>query len=205
VDDLLAYLDDDVDVNSPFTGLHAGPGKADAPDVWLLGSRMDSAALAAEMGLPFSYAYFFGLSVEQGPVIVDMYRRNFKPSKHLAEPLVNVAVQVLCAETEEEALRLSASRNVSRVKSVQGMREGVPPVEEALAYEFRPDERAYVESLKQFYVDGNPQQVKAGLDGISEEFGTNDLTVVTITYDFRDRVRSYELVAEVCGLTGLSD
>ena len=205
VGDLLGYLTDTVDPESAFADLRVGPGEATtAPAVWLLGSHTDSAALAAEMGLPFSYAHFFGRSVEHGPVIAEMYRRSFKPSKSLSEPRVNVALQVLCADTEEEALRLASSRNVSRVKSVQGMREGVPPVEEALAYPYRPDERAYIDSLGYHYIDGDPTQVRDGIAAISESFQTNDLSVVTITYAFADRVRSYELVAEACGLTSES-
>jgi luciferase family oxidoreductase group 1 len=200
VEDLIDFLTDTVSEDSPFANIHAGPGKFTVPDVWLLGSRAESAAMAAEMGLPFAYAHFFGLSVEDGPTIAEMYRRNFKPSKYLAEPKVNVALQVLCAETEEEAIRLSASRNLSRVRSVQGERTGVPPVEEALAYQYRPDEWAYLNSMKQFFVDGDPQQVKEKLHRYAEEYQTSDLSVVTICYNFKDRIRSYELVAEACGL-----
>ncbi len=130
-----------------------------------------------------------------------MYRKNFRPSKYLSEPLVNVALQVLCAETDEQALRLASSRNVSRVKSVQGVRDGVPPVEEALAYPFRPDELAYLDSLRHFYVDGDPARIREALQDIAETFQTRDLSIVTIAFAFEDRVRSYELVAEACGLT----
>lgn len=200
ISDLMDYLSDSVPPDGPFGEIHAGPGDSTMPAVWLLGSRADSAAMAAEMGLPFAYAHFFGLSVEDGPVIVEMYRQNFKPSQYLSEPLVNVAVQVLCAETEEEALRLASSRNVSRVRSVQGFRTGVPTVEEALEYPYRPDERAYAASLQQFCIDGDPPQIKEKLEDVAKNFKTNDLSVVTICYAFEDRVRSYELVAQACGL-----
>ena len=201
VTDLLGFLDDNVEPESPFAELHAGPGDAGAPTVWLLGSRTDSAMLAAELGLPFSYAHFFGISVEHGPIIVDTYRKNFRPSEYLSEPLVNVAVQVLCADSQQQALRLASSRNAARVKSVQGIRGGVPPVEEALAYPYRPDERAYIDSLRYHHIDGDPERVRRGLDEITEMFQTRDLSIVTITYAFEDRLRSYELVAQACGLT----
>ena len=90
--DLLGYLNDSLEEEHPFAVVRAGPGISTAPQVWLLGSRVDSAAMAADMGLPFSYAHFFGLSVEHGPMIADMYRANFKPSEYLAEPLVNVTL-----------------------------------------------------------------------------------------------------------------
>jgi len=200
VDDVLAYLADERDPAHPFAGVHAGPTPATMPEVWLLGSGIDSAHLAAQRGLPFSYAYFFGIGVEHGPTIVESYRRYFRPSAFLSEPQVNVAVQVLCAETEEEAKRLAASRNLVRLRIVTGRRSGVPPVEEALAYPYTPQERAYLAEFTRANVDGNPQQVKAKLEAIAELFHTTDLSIVTICYDFTARVRSYELVAEVCGI-----
>ena len=204
VRDLVSFLNNDVDPEHPFASVKAGPGEFTSPDVWLLGSRADSAQMAAEMGLPFSFAHFFGLAVEQGPMIAQMYRDQFKPSKYLSEPKVNIGLQVLCAETEEEALRLASSRNVARVKSVQGMREAVPPVDEALAYQFRPDERAYINQLQEHYIDGDPQQVKEKIEAVAEMYKTDDVGIVTICYAFEDRMRSYELVAEAFGLEGIN-
>ena len=200
VRDLLNFLHDTVDGEHPFASLHAGPGEFTTPDVWLLGSRADSAAMAAEMGLPFSFAHFFGLATEHGPAIAEMYRQNFQPSEYLSEPKVNVALQVLCAETDEDAQRIGASRNLSRVRSVQNIREGVPPIEEALAYEYRPDEWAYLSKLKESYIDGTPEYVRDKIEALAYAYDTNDIGVVTICYDFADRVRSYELVAEAFGL-----
>jgi luciferase family oxidoreductase group 1 len=74
VDDMLAYLADKLDPAHPFAGVHAGPGASTMPEVWLLGSGIDSAHLAAARGVPFSYAYFFGMGVEHGPAIVESYR-----------------------------------------------------------------------------------------------------------------------------------
>jgi luciferase family oxidoreductase group 1 len=201
VADVLAYLNDAVDRSHPFAGVHAGPGQpAGAPDVWLLGSYVESAHMAAKMGLPFSYAHFFGNGAENGPLIVESYRRQFQPSAYLAEPLVNVGVHVLCAETEEEALRLASSRNLMKLRSALGVRSGVPSVEEALAYPYRPEELAYLDQVKRSYVDGNPQQVKAKLEDLADLYQTTDLTIVTICHGFAERVRSYELLAEVCEL-----
>jgi luciferase family oxidoreductase group 1 len=201
VDDVLAYLADAVDPSHPFAGVHAGPTPATMPEVWLLGSGVDSAYLAAQQGLPFSYAHFFGVGVEHGPAIVESYRHHFRPSAHLSEPLVNVAVQVLCAETETEARRLAASRNLVRLNVVRGRHRGVPSVEEALAYSYSSEELAYLEQFNRTTIDGDSQQVKEKLDRIAQFYQTTDLSIVTICYDFAARVRSYELVAEVCGLT----
>jgi luciferase family oxidoreductase group 1 len=200
VDDVIAYLADTLDPAHPFAGVHAGPTIETMPELWLLGSGVDSAHLAAERGLPFSYAHFFGIGVEHGPAIVESYRRRFHPSVYLSEPRVNIAVQVLCAETAEEAKRLASSRNLVRLRIITGRRGGVPPVEEALAYPYTPQELAYLEHFSRTTVDGDPQQVKQKLQAIAELYQTTDLSIVTICYDFAARVRSYELVAEVCGI-----
>jgi luciferase family oxidoreductase group 1 len=201
VADVMAYLSDTLPPSHPFAGVHAGPGTpVGSPEVWLLGSRLESAHLAAKMGLPFSYAHFFGMGVEDGPLIVESYRRHFRASARLAQPHANVAVHVLCAETAEEALRLASSRNLMKLRSALGSRRGVPSVEEALAYPYRPEELAYLEQVKQSYIDGDPQQVKAKLEDIADLYQTTDLTIVTICYGFAERVRSYELVAEACEL-----
>jgi luciferase family oxidoreductase group 1 len=199
--DVLAYLSDTLERSHPFSGVHAGPGQpAGTPDVWLLGSYVESAHMAAKMGLPFSYAHFFGNGAENGPLIVESYRRHFQSSAYLAEPLVNVGVHVLCADTEEEALRLASSRNLMKLRSALGVRSGVPRVEEALAYPYQPEELTYLDQVRRSYVDGNPQQVKAKLEDLADLYQTTDLTIVTICHGFAERIRSYELLAEVCEL-----
>jgi len=202
VQDLLGYLSGSLESNHPFTEVRAGPGCSTMPEVWLLGSRYDSAFLAAQLGLPFAYAHFFGIGVDDGPAIVEGYRKSFRPSAYLSEPKVNVGVQVLCAETQEEALRLAASRNLGRLQSVLGQGKGIPTVEEALSYPYRSDELAFMQQYYQSCIDGNPQQVKEGLEAIAERYQTSDISIVTICYGFAERVRSYKLVAEACGIAG---
>jgi luciferase family oxidoreductase group 1 len=205
VRDLLGYLRDNMGDNHPFAHVKAAPAPSEtAPLVWLLGSRYESAYMAAQLGLPFAYAHFFGMGARDGPDIVEGYRKNFQPSEYLEEPRVNVGVHVLCAETEEEARRLASSRNLGRLRSVTGRARGIPPVEEALNYPYRPDELAFVQQYARNCVDGDPQQVKERLEAIAQSYQTPDLSIVTICYAFQDRVRSYELVARACGLSGLN-
>ncbi len=202
--DLLGYLRGDLEDGHIFSRIQAGPERepATAPEVWLLGSRYESAYMAAQLGLPFAYAHFFGIAVEEGPAIAANYRENFKPSQYLSEPKVNVGVHVVCAETEEEALRLAAPRNLARLQNITGRAKGIPTVAEALAYRYSPDEFRFVQQYAQVCIDGAPQRVKAQLDDIAEMYQTNDLSIVTICHDYADRRRSYELVAEACGYLG---
>ena len=188
-----------------FSDVHAGPGECSAPDVWLLGSRYESAFMAADLGLPFAYAHFFGMRTEDGPGIVHAYKERFQPSRFLQEPKVNVSVHVLCAETKEEAERLASSRNVARILSLKGMASGIPPVEEALHYNFSPLEMAHTAEQRKRCVDGDPEYVKTQLEAVAETYGTTDIGVVTVCYAFEDRARSYELVAQACGLIPASD
>ena len=204
VSDLLGHLRGDLEPEHPFSGIQAGPSAPrpeGVPEVWLLGSRYESCMMAAQMGLPFAYAHFFGLGVEEGPAIVDHYKTNFKPSEYLSEPKINVGVQVLCADTEEEAARLATSRNLARLFSMTGRAEGVPSPEEAQSYQYQLNERAFMRQYERLCADGTPQQVKEKLEEIAELYQTSDLSVVTICHGFADRLRSYELVAEACGIT----
>ena len=202
--DLLGYLRGEMQDGHIFSQVQAGPERAPAtaPEVWLLGSRYESAYMAAQLGLPFAYAHFFGIAVEEGPAIAANYREHFQPSEYLAAPKVNVGVHVVCAETEAAARRLAAPRNLARLQNITGRAKGIPSVAEALAYQYRPDEYRFVQQYAQVCIDGDPSQVKAGLDDIAEMYQTNDLSIVTICHDYADRRRSYELVAEACGIRG---
>ena len=199
--DLLGFLNNDLEESHFFSGISAGPGEPEVPDVWLLGSRYESANMAAQLGLPFAYAHFFGINVEEGPAIVANYKQNYRPSEHFPEPKINVGVHVVCAETEEEAMRLSASRNLSRLFNITGRANGIPSPEDAAKYVFQAGEEAFVNQYQAVCVDGEPQQVRQGLEEIAEMYQTLDLSIVTITHALSDRVHSYELLADACGLT----
>lgn len=203
--DVIGYLNEGLEEGHIFSDVHAGPGECSAPDVWLLGSRYESAFMAADLGLPFAYAHFFGMRTEDGPGIVHAYKERFQPSRFLQEPKVNVSVHVLCAETTEKAERLASSRNVARILSLKGMASGIPPVEEALRYNFSPLEMAHTAEQRKRCVDGDPEYVRSQLEAVAETYGTTDLGVVTVCYAFEDRAKSYELVAQACGLIPGSD
>ena len=200
--DLLAYLHGGAPGEQLFAQIQAGPGEPQAPEVWLLGSRYESAYMAAQLGLPFAYAHFFGIAVDEGPAIAANYRQNFQPSAWLTEPKLNVGVHVICAETAERAQRLAGPRNLARLQSITGRAKGIPSLEEAESYEYSREEAAFVQQYARVCVDGDPPQVKERLEEIAELYQTPDLSIVTICHDYADRRRSYELVAEACGLAG---
>ena len=95
----------------------------------MLGSSDYGAQLAAHLGLPFSFADFFGNTSSYGPRMAELYREMFQPSEYLEEPKVNVGLQVICAPTEEEAKFVGASRSINKVISALGLTTGglLPP------------------------------------------------------------------------------
>ena len=205
--DVVGYLYDALQPDHPFASLKVAPGlkPETAPDIWLLGSSDYSARLAAHLGLPFSFADFFGTTSGHGPTVAELYRREFKPSALCEEPRLNVTVQVVCAPTEKEAERVSASRNFNRARRVlaaqgQEIGEGLLPPEDAAAMPLTEAARAHVQAYVDGCIDGDPEQVKAGILAASERYETADVGIVSITYALEDRIRSYELVARAFGL-----
>ena len=201
VTDLLGFLYGKLDEGHPLATIKAQPGSPpeSAPEVWLLGSSDYSAQLAAALGLPFAFADFFGTG-EHGPAVAELYRKEFQPSSYLDEPKVNVALQVICAPTEEEAVFMGSSRNLNKVGHVLGLPQGLWPPDEASAYPFAEDIRRYIGQFSNGYIEGTPQQVREKVLAAAERYGTRDIGVVTNCYSFEDRVRSFELVAEAFGV-----
>ena len=192
--DMTAFLAGEPPVSEPFKAVRVTPVPPVLPEVWLLGSSDQSAAYAAHFGLAYSFAHF--ITPYASEAVVEHYRQNFRPSPVLAEPQVNLGVFVICAETTEEAEHLAASRDYWRLKLGQGQHLPYPPPEEALNYDYSDHERAVVEHNRANRIVGDPPSVKAQLEDLATRHGANELVVLTITYDFAARVRSYELIAE---------
>lgn len=200
VADLLDFMADTIPDTHRFRGVRATPSGDSMPAPWLLGSAYDSARFAAEQGLAFSFAHF--ISPDGGPKVVQAYRDHFRPSRFLDAPLVNVGVSALCAETDEEAHRIGMSRHLMRLRRAEGRSTaGVPSIEDALAVEFTAPEQDYIRYQQSLAIEGNPDRVRAGLEEIAESYSVGELLVITITHDYAHRLRSYELLAQACGLT----
>jgi luciferase family oxidoreductase group 1 len=192
--ELLGYLNDSLPPDHPFARLSLLPGRPEAPEPWLLGSSMQSAVWAAELGLPYAFADFIN---PRGSEIAAHYRQNFRPSARLAAPRMIVCSWVICAETEEEAERLSSSGRMAFQMLRQGRLIEVPPVEKAQRFlESQGPPRG------RRLVLGTPEVVRARLEEVVEEYGADELMLVNIVYEHEARRRSYELVAEAFGIGG---
>jgi luciferase family oxidoreductase group 1 len=198
--DVLRYMTGEVPAEHPFHGIRATPAGPSMPEPWLLGSAYDSARFAAELGLGFAFAQF--ISPDGGQRVVREYRERFQPSPLLAEPRVILGVSAICAPTDEEAQRIALSRHLMRLRREQGRPEGgVPSIEEAETTDFSAPERDYLAYQRSLALEGSPERVRDGLLALSTEYEADELMIVTITHDYADRIRSYELIAGAIGLT----
>ena len=179
----------------PYRGIHAMPRAPSAgPELWLLGSGIHSAVYAAEFGLPYSHAYF--ISPENSEEAVAAYRERFKPSADCLHPTVSLGVAALAAETEEEARDLAASRNLWVVRLLSNRPIPFPPPGEARDYPFTEPELTLLRAVERRSVVGTADQVRAKLQDLATAHGAEELVVVTITYDYASRLRSYRLLAK---------
>ena len=162
------------------------------PEVALLGSSPQSAIWAAEMGLPYVFADF--INPNGGPLAA-YYREHFRPSRWLSKPHVSVAAWAICAETSQEAFRLSTSARMMLLSLFRGQLIPVPSVEKALA--FLEQEGADPATLPEGrrMISGDPDLVRVALGEVAAEYGADEVFVVNIVHEHSARMRSYELIA----------
>lgn len=200
VADLIAFVRDEIPPEHPLRRVHAMPTGPTAPEIWLLGSSDQSAAVAAHFGTGFSFAHF--INADGGAEVTRAYARAFRPSTWLAKPQASVAVFVVCADTEADARRLALSRELFIVWLYTGRSGPYPSPEDAAAYPYDPRERMILDHARQRTIAGTPEQVRERLLELVDDYDVDELVIVTITYDPKARRRSYELLAEAFSLTG---
>ncbi|SCL59299.1 luciferase family oxidoreductase, group 1 [Micromonospora yangpuensis] len=187
------------DLVNYFTGERPGPitatpGRGDMPAVWLLGSSGFSAQLAGLLGLPFSFAHHF--SAQHTLPALALYRKHFRPSRWLAEPYAMVAVNAVCADTDERAEWLAAPSALSFLRLRSGRPEPLATPQEAAEYPYTEVEREFVLARREGQALGSPETVRRQLTELLARTGADELMLTTLVYDVADRVRSFELIAE---------
>ena len=178
----------------PFRRLVAHPRGPGSPDIWILGSSNYGAQLAAHFGLPYAYAYFFndGDGVEEA---LALYRRHYRPSERHPAPLATICVWALAADTEAEALRLLASRELWRLGRDRGLRGPIVSPEEAAAYPYTDADRAFLARLRARALVGTAAHVAAQLQALATSLQLDELVINTWTFAAPARLHSYELLA----------
>ena len=131
------------------------------------------------------------------------YRDNFEPSEWFDKPRVNIGISAITAATVERARDLATCRHVMRLMRNNGQEmKGVPSVDEIKAMNFSEADEDFIEQQRAKSIEGDPDLVKAKIESLAEQYETDEVIVLTITHDYAERQRSYELLAEAFELKG---
>jgi luciferase family oxidoreductase group 1 len=177
--------------------VRAVPGAGLNVPVWILGSSLFGAQLAAELGLPYAFASHF--APEQMMQAVDLYRTRFRPSEQLERPYVMLGFNVFAADTDEEARYLASSRQQAFISQRRGRPVLLPPPIVDFESRLTPPERSLLDRSLSCSAIGSPQTVRDGLRSFVEYTGADELMITSQMFDHAARLRSYEIAAEVHG------
>jgi len=186
------------EASSPYGPLLAVPQSATVPEQWILSSSGGSAGIAAKFGMGLAVARF--INGFAGKEIVDAYKKNFKPSREMESPHTLLAISVLCADTEEKARQLRKLADYTLLQFEKGNYREIVRYEEIRDYAFSESEQERIRNNRGRIVSGTPEQVRDQLVFLSAEMGVDEIMVTTMTHSQKDRIRSFELIAETFGL-----
>jgi luciferase family oxidoreductase group 1 len=190
VAELMGYLQP----AQPDQAVKAIPGAGVDVPIWILGSSTWSAHFAAAIGRPYAFASHFA----PGDLLeaLDIYRREFKPSKQVDTPYVMVGVPALAAESDERAEFLATSMYQRFLGIIRNTRAPLPPPVEDMDKIWSPGERYAVAERMALMVVGGPERVAQNLKKIVEITKADELIIASDAYERKDRLRSYEILAE---------
>ncbi|MDX6405591.1 MAG: hypothetical protein QOH70_3046 [Blastocatellia bacterium] len=179
----------------PGQAVRAVPGYGTEVPLWILGSSTFGAELAAALGLPYAFASHFAPAALFEAL--DIYRREFKPSKQLEQPYAMVGVNVVATDTDEEARRLFTTVQQSFTNLLRGSPGKLqPPIDDIEEY-WTPAEKRQASRMLKHSIVGSAEMVRRELEGFVTSTNADELMVVCSVYDHLARVRSYEIVAEI--------
>ena len=177
--------------------IQAVPAAGTEVPLWILGSSHFGAMLAAELGLPYSFASHFAPDLLI-PAL-EIYRSRFKPSEQLDRPYAMVGVNIIAAGSDAEARRLATTQQMSFANIFRGARGlSQPPIDDIESY-WSPMEKAQAQRMLARSIIGSPETVRAGMEALVAETGADELIVVSDVYEHPARLRSFELIAEAAG------
>jgi len=177
----------------PSQRVHAYPGEGTNVPIFLLGSSDFSARLAGQLGLPFAFAAHF----QPGPLLpaLQIYRSSFRPSQVLDRPYSLVGIPILVADSDEHAQFLATTPIQMFLNLIRGVPGPLPPPTKNL--DWTAEEQEMVIAKFGAAIFGGPERVAARLNNFLKQTEADELMVVTNTYQFEDRLRSYELLANL--------
>lgn len=178
----------------PDQHITAVPAAGTNVPLWILGSSNFGAMLAAELGLPYAFASHFAPDMLLSAL--DIYRDRFKPSEQLDRPYAVAGINIIAADTEDEAKRLATTQQMSFADMFSGRRGlSKPPIDDIETY-WLPHERAQAMRMLRRSIVGSTDLVRTELDAFIVETGVDEVMIVSDVYDHVARLRSVELIAE---------
>jgi luciferase family oxidoreductase group 1 len=178
---------------APDQAVRAVPGEGLRVPVWILGSSLYGAQLAAMLGLPYAFASHF--APEQLLPAIRIYRERFQPSPRLAEPYVMAGFNVIAAENDEEARFLFTSQQQAFANLRRGRPGKLPPPVGDIDTLLAPDERAMVDRALSCRAVGSAVTVRRGLNEFIERTGVDEVMVTGPIFEHRARVKSFEILS----------
>lgn len=179
----------------PDQRIQAVPGTDTNVPLWILGSSLFGAQLAAVLGLPYAFASHFAPGALMQALAV--YREGFKPSDQLDRPHAMVGVNVFAADTDAEARYLFTSAQQRVIGMIRGRRGQLPPPVEDIESLWSPDEKAHVARMLACSFVGSAETVRAGLERFIADTGADELIVASAIHDHAKRLRSYEILSGI--------
>jgi luciferase family oxidoreductase group 1 len=192
--ELLAFERGEFPASHPFARIVPMPSDAPVGEIWMLGSTLAGASIAAQLGLPYAFAGHFAM--RHAADAIAHYRARFEPSAARREPYAILAVTAICAETDAAAQRLAAPVRVAVVKNRTGRRAPIATIEDALAYEFTAEERAIADDFLTGAAIGSPATVAARLRALVRDTGAHELMLSTLVPDLAARQRALQWIAD---------
>jgi luciferase family oxidoreductase group 1 len=187
--ELMDFLSDE-----PRQSVRAVPGRGAKVPIWILGSSLFGAQLAAMLGLPYAFASHF--APQQLMQALQVYRESFKPSAQLAKPYVMLGFNVFAADTDEEAQVRATSMQQAFVNLRSGRPGRLPPPVPGYRENAGPAERALLDSVLSCTAIGSPATVREGLQAFIARTGADELMITSQMFDHRARLRSYEIASQ---------
>lgn len=175
--------------------VRAIPGEGLNIPIWLLGSSTYSAQLAAMLGLPFAFASHFAPTYLH--TALKLYHANFKPSAELAKPYALACVNVITADTDEEANYLATSFYQLAMGIIHGVSPQMQPPVQTMDGIWTDAEKAAILQMMKYAFIGSPQTVKKELETFIAETRVDEIMVASHIYDHTAKLRSYEILAEL--------
>jgi len=194
--ELQRYLGD----AQPGQPIRAIPGEGSHVPLWILGSSLYGAQLAAALGLPYAFASHF--APDALLPALEVYRATFRPSAQLQQPYVMVAANAIAADDEREAARLFTSVQQSFTNIQRGRRGRLPPPVDDIESYWTPAEKERASAMLSRSFVGDPETVGAGLEAFAAETEADELILASAIHDHTARLRSYELVAAATSSRG---